>query len=121
MKTLFTAIVLVLCAVFVPAEAQQQAPKLPRVGFLSPLGPSSIALGEFRQGLADLGYIDGKNIIIEPRFAEGQYDRLPALAADLVSLKVNVIASAGRRDGSRCPQSDHHDPDRVRDSGRSGR
>lgn len=95
MKTLFTAIVLVLCTVLEPAQAQQQAPKLPRVGFLSPLGPSSVALGEFRQGLADLGYVDGKNIIIEPRFAGGQYDRLPALAAELVNLKVDVIALLG--------------------------
>ena len=80
--------------VLAPAEAQQ--PKnVPRVGFLHPGVPSTPLLGLFRKQLAELGYIDGQNVIIEPRFAEGQYDRVPELAADLVRCKVDVIAVQG--------------------------
>jgi putative tryptophan/tyrosine transport system substrate-binding protein len=74
-----------------PAEAQQLAKKVTRIGVLSPgslpLGP----LEAFRQTLRELGYIDGQNITIEWRFAEGKNDRLPELAEDLVRLKVDVI------------------------------
>src|SRR4029453_5788403 len=74
-----------------PAEAQQPAKKVTRIGVLSPgslpLGP----LEAFRQTLGGGGYIDGQNIIIEWRFADGKNDRLPELAEDLVRLKVNVI------------------------------
>jgi putative tryptophan/tyrosine transport system substrate-binding protein len=67
------------------------------VGYLNP-GSSSDPLRQrrleaFRQGLRELGYVDGRNISIEPRWAEGQYDRYPALAADLVRLKVDVIVA----------------------------
>jgi len=94
MKAMFTAVVLALAAVFVPAEAQQAA-KIPRVGFLMAGGRSGPSFEQFRQGLADLGYVDGRNIVIEPRFAEGQYERFPELAAELVRLKVDVIAILG--------------------------
>jgi ABC-type uncharacterized transport system substrate-binding protein len=74
-----------------PAEAQQLAKKVTRIGVLSPgslpLGP----LEAFRQTLREVGYIDGQNITIEWRFAEGKNDRLPELAEDLVRLKVDVI------------------------------
>jgi putative tryptophan/tyrosine transport system substrate-binding protein len=74
-----------------PAEAQQLAKKVTRIGVLSPgslpLGP----LEAFRQTLRELGYIDGQNITIEWRFAEGKNDRLPELAEDLVRVKVDVI------------------------------
>jgi putative tryptophan/tyrosine transport system substrate-binding protein len=74
-----------------PADAQQLAKKVTRIGVLSPgslpLGP----LEAFRQTLRELGYIDGQNITIEWRFAEGKNDRLPELAEDLVRLKVDVI------------------------------
>ena len=80
------------------AEAQQ-ASNLPRVGWLSPssasLEPTPSRLKSFRQGLTDLGYIEGKNIAIEYRYAEGKLDRLPELAAELVRLKVNVIVTSG--------------------------
>jgi putative tryptophan/tyrosine transport system substrate-binding protein len=78
------------------APAQQQA-KVPQIGFL---GNSTAALeadlvGPFRDGLRDLGYVEGRNIVIEYRWAEGKYDRFPALIAELVALKVDVIVTAG--------------------------
>jgi putative tryptophan/tyrosine transport system substrate-binding protein len=81
-----------------PLAAEAQAPqKVPRVGYLSngsASDPRRVALlGAFQQGLRDVGYVAGKNIIIEARFAEGNYDRLPALAADLVRLKVDIIVA----------------------------
>jgi len=76
------------------AEAQQPK-KVPRIGFLSAASSSAIAarVEAFRQGLRELGYVEGKNIFIEWRFAEGKSDRLPSLAAELVRLKVDVIVS----------------------------
>ena len=78
------------------AEAQHPA-KLPRIGFVTAGSASTIAarIEALRQGLRDLGYIEDKNIIIEWRFAEGKVDRLPALVAELVRLKVDVLLSAG--------------------------
>jgi ABC-type uncharacterized transport system substrate-binding protein len=78
------------------APGQQQA-KVPQIGFL---GNSTAALeadlvGPFRDGLRDLGYEEGRNIVIEYRWAEGKYDRFPALIAELVALKVDVIVTAG--------------------------
>ena len=77
------------------ARAQQKA--IPVVGFLNPasLGPSAPFTAAFRQGLSDAGYVEGQNLTIEFRFAEGHYDRLPALAADLVGRNVDVIATVG--------------------------
>jgi putative ABC transport system substrate-binding protein len=78
------------------AFAQQPA-KLPRIGFVTAGSSSTIAarIEALRQGLRDLGYIEDKNIIIEWRFGEGKVDRLPALVAELVRLKVDVLLSAG--------------------------
>jgi ABC-type uncharacterized transport system substrate-binding protein len=78
------------------AEAQQPA-KIPRIGYLTneSLSATSARGGTFRQGLRELGYVEGKNIIIEWRSAEGKLDRVPALAADLVRLKVDVIVTVG--------------------------
>src|SRR5262249_3432477 len=73
-----------------PGSAQQRA-KVPRIGFLyagSPSGQLARAQA-FRQGLRELGYVEGKNIVIEYRYAEGKFDRLPDLAAELVRLKVD--------------------------------
>ena len=80
------------------AVAQAQQPtKVPRIGFLSAISPSTVAarIEAFRQGLRELGYVEGKNIVIEYRYAEGKPDRLSALAAELVRLKVDVIVTGG--------------------------
>jgi putative ABC transport system substrate-binding protein len=83
------------------AEAQQ-AGKVPQIGYLTAQSPDSVALASeaFRQGLQELGYVEGKTIVIAYRFAEEKRDRLPELAAELVRLKVDVIvahtASAAR-------------------------
>jgi len=85
-----------LYALCLPVEAQQ-AEKVPRIGYLSGSPPPSITARTeaFRQGLRDLGYVEGKTIVIEWRSGEGKRDRFPALAADLVRLKVDVIVTAG--------------------------
>ena len=80
------------------ADAQQPG-KVYRIGYLglvSPSDPNGLARTKpFRQGLRDLGYVEGNNIVIEYRWAEGKYERLPVLAAELVRLKVDVIITAG--------------------------
>ena len=80
----------------VTVEAQQPT-KVPRIGFLIATATSvNTARNEaFRQGLRELGYVDGKNIVIEWRSAEGKSERLPGLAAELVGLKVDIIVSGG--------------------------
>src|SRR5690349_15368358 len=79
-----------------PAEAQQPT-KIPRIGYLGGASLSAIParIEAFRQGLRELGYVEGKNILIEYRYAEGKFERLPALAAELVRLKVDIIVSGG--------------------------
>ena len=79
-----------------PVQAQQPM-KVPRIGYLSGNFPSSISARTeaFRQGLRELGYVEGKNIVIEYRYAEGKLDRLASLAAELVRLKVDVIVTGG--------------------------
>jgi len=79
-----------------PADAEQAA-KVPRIGYLGAATLSAIPerVEAFRQGLRELGYVEGKNIVIEYRYTEGKLDRLPALAAELVRLKVDVIVTAG--------------------------
>jgi putative ABC transport system substrate-binding protein len=85
-----------LFALCVPAQAQQPK-KIPRIGFLIGTFPSTNAarIDAFREGLRELGYLEGKNIVIEYRWAEGKFDRLPDLAAELVRLKVDVIVANG--------------------------
>ena len=92
-------VVAALLAVAVLAEAQQPA-KVPRIGYLAGITAEaqSARIEAFRQGLRELGYVEGKNIVIESRYAEGKSDRLPTLAAELVRLKVDVILSAGSPD-----------------------
>jgi len=80
------------------AEAQQK--KLARIGFLSATSPSSLSARAeaFRQGLRELGYVEGQNIVIEWRFAQGKPDQVPRNAAELVRLKVDVIVTGGSTD-----------------------
>ena len=89
----------VLCALLlpltVPAEAQQPT-KIPRIGYLTAATEGqSVRIEAFRQGLRELGYVEGKNIVIEYRYAEGVADRFPNLAAELVKLKVDIIVVSG--------------------------
>ena len=79
-----------------PGEAQQRT-KVPRIGYLSASTASDVLdrTESFRRGLREQGYIEGKSIVIEWRYAEGKFDRLPDLAAELVRLKVDVIVTAG--------------------------
>jgi putative ABC transport system substrate-binding protein len=95
-KLLCLALGALLFALCVPAAAQQPA-KIPRIGFLGGPFPAAVSarIEAFRQTLRELGYVEGKNIAIEFRYAEDKLDRLPALAAELVRLKVDVIVTGG--------------------------
>ena len=96
-KKLFCfALCAMLFSLCFPAQAQQPT-NIPRIGYLEAVSPSISAVRSeaFRQGLRELGYVEGKNIVTEYRYAEGKRDRLPALAAELVRLKVDVIVTAG--------------------------
>ena len=84
-------------AVAWPLAAHAQQPALPVIGFLNVASPGPLRqqIAAFHEGLKESGYVEGQNVAVEYRWAEGQYDRLPALAADLVRRQVSVIVSGG--------------------------
>src|SRR5262245_43511998 len=91
------AVVLVVSLIFAPLVAEaQQTGKVVRIGYLATdLAAASNLTEAFRRGLRDLGYVEGRNVVIEYRDAEGKPERFPALAAELVTLKADVIVTAG--------------------------
>ena len=93
--TIIALIALASAAVSRPSWAQQQG-RVWRVGYLSPTSASVNPqyTGAFLQGMRELGYVEGKNLVIEWRYADGKFDRLPVLAEELVQLKVDVIVAA---------------------------
>jgi putative ABC transport system substrate-binding protein len=95
-KSLFWLLTTILLTT-APFATAQQPTKIPRIGFLAAASQSALSdrIETVRQGLRELGYVEGKNIVFEYRYAEGKLDRLPALAAELVRLKVEVIVTAG--------------------------
>jgi putative ABC transport system substrate-binding protein len=99
-KKLFLSASAVLILVLSASADAQQSAKIPRIGILVTNSPSTIAarIDAFLQGLRELGYVEGKNIVVEFRSGEGKLDRLPALAAELVRLNVDVILAAGPAD-----------------------
>jgi len=93
-------LLVVLLAVFVAplVAGAQPATRIPRVGILSPAPPAAAAgmpYDAFREALRELGYVEGKNIVLELRFASGKYERLPELAVELARLPVDVIVTDG--------------------------
>jgi putative tryptophan/tyrosine transport system substrate-binding protein len=78
-----------------PLAVRAQQPAMPVIGLLSGLS-AGVTVSAFQQGLKEAGFIEGQNVAFEYRFANGQYDRLPAMAADLVSKRVAVIATSPR-------------------------
>jgi len=98
MRRIGLAVVLTLSLVLGPLVAETQSPKLPRIGTLSAFSPRSQPdwhqRAPFWQAMNELGWIEGQNILVEGRWAEGRLDRLPALATELVQLKVDLILAA---------------------------
>src|SRR3954452_25396959 len=89
-SVIWPALVFALCS----SSNAQQTVKTPRIGFVSATGDPNHPgphVEAFRQGLRDLGYIDGKTILLESRYLEGSSERVPSLVADLVNLKVDVL------------------------------
>jgi putative tryptophan/tyrosine transport system substrate-binding protein len=95
-KAFYLVLSALLIIVCIPAQAQQPK-KIFTIGYLSVLSSASDSarLQAFRQGLAELGYVEGRNLAVEPRYVEGKLDRLPILARELVRLDVDVIVAGG--------------------------
>ncbi len=91
----FTALILAVAAAG-PSINAQQVSKIAKIGYLAPSTPASVAhlVEAFRQGLRELGYVEGKTVVLEARYAEARVERLPELARELVGLKVDVIVAS---------------------------
>jgi ABC-type uncharacterized transport system substrate-binding protein len=94
-KSLFLLMVVLVGARGIIADAQQPPTKIPRIGYLMTRSLDPVRTEALRQGLRELGYVEGKTIVIEWRSAEGKLDHVPALVAELVRLNVDVIVTAG--------------------------
>jgi putative ABC transport system substrate-binding protein len=94
-KSLFLLMVVLVGAPGIIADAQQPPTKIPRIGYLMTRSLDPVRTEALRQGLRELGYVEGKTIVIEWRSAEGKLDRLPGIVAELVRLNVDVIVTAG--------------------------
>src|SRR5262249_60064263 len=90
------ALAAMLLALSFPAHAQQPAKKIPRIGILN-VGRGNPAIDAFLKGLHELGWVEGKNITIEYGWADGNEDRLPALAAELLHMNIDIIVATSPR------------------------
>jgi len=97
MRLIGLAVVLTLGLALVPLATEGQAPTTAKIGWLAPATPAAQAhlLEAFRQGLRELGHVEGKTFVLVPRYSEARAERLPEIARELVSLKVDVIVAAG--------------------------
>jgi putative ABC transport system substrate-binding protein len=105
-----------------PLAAGAQQPAMPVIGFLNPTSPDASAdrLRGFRQGLKDSGYIEGENVTVVYRWAENQFDRLPALATELARRKVAVVAVIGNAAATAAKGSNDSNPHSLHFHRRSG-
>ena len=96
MQRIGLAVIFTLSLTLAPLAGEAQSAKVARIGYLSPLSAEadSTQREAFRQGLRALGYVEGQNAVVEARYADGLFEKLPGLAADLVRLKVDVIVAA---------------------------
>ena len=115
-------ITLVGAAAAWPLAARAQQPAMPVVGFIRDGSADASArfVAAFRKGLNETGYVEGQNVTVEYHWLEGQYDRLPALMADLVRRQVAVIATPGNVHLARGQSCNSDDPDRLRRRRRPG-
>jgi hypothetical protein len=113
--TLITVLILLPAILAAPLAAEaQQSTRVPRIGFLSAAAfhVSSPALDALRQGLRELGWVEGQDLVVDYRFAEGRSDRLPYLAAELVQLKVDIIVAEATQGVAAAKERHEDDPDR---------